>query len=315
VGVFICHRHVEGSEWAAAFLADSLGDKFGPDEVFIDVHSIRGGDEWRRKLAEGVGYAQAVLVLIDSGWAVAREEDGTRRLDNPRYWVRKEIEIALEHDDVRMIPVLLGDAAMPKPSELPPSMASLTDFQEVRLRHATWQSDLARLTEKLDDLLWVAPSAQRRMAEHIDTARRLAKKTELDRVALRRSARAFPATGVDPRDVADNLAVFFEEKGMKSRVRRDPSGYRVEGEQRGGVRAVAGLESAITVLIMPDGEDLLVHVKAGRWRDKATAIALFPLTGGLTGLSAAYGAARHAKLPEDTYRRVESYLLERRARQ
>jgi hypothetical protein len=81
MGVFTSHRHAEESVWAAAFLADHLTKKYGAGEIFIDVHSILGGQEWRKRLLEGVGYTQAVVVLIDSQWTTATEPDGTRRLD------------------------------------------------------------------------------------------------------------------------------------------------------------------------------------------------------------------------------------------
>ena len=55
-----------------------------------------------------------MLVLIGQSWLTAVEEDGSRRLDNPRDWVVQEIEAALARD-VTVIPVLVDGARMPHP--------------------------------------------------------------------------------------------------------------------------------------------------------------------------------------------------------
>ena len=53
-----------------------------------------------------------IVVLIGPSWLSAVEEDGSRRLDNPRDWMVREIEAALARE-VTVIPVLVDGARMP----------------------------------------------------------------------------------------------------------------------------------------------------------------------------------------------------------
>jgi hypothetical protein len=69
-----------------------------------------------------------LLAVIGKSWIDARDNSGTRRLDNPEEFVRTEIETALKHGKT-VIPVLVGDAHMPLPLELPKPIRALTERQ------------------------------------------------------------------------------------------------------------------------------------------------------------------------------------------
>jgi hypothetical protein len=59
-----------------------------------------------------------MLTVIGNNWLDAADERGGRRLDNPNDFVRIEIESALKLGK-RVIPVLVHQARMPHPDELP----------------------------------------------------------------------------------------------------------------------------------------------------------------------------------------------------
>src|SRR5262249_18378573 len=77
-------------------------------------------------------------------WSTASDESGARRLNNPTDFVRVEIESALQRD-VRVIPILVDGAQMPKASELPESLQSLATRNAVRIVHDKFAADVAGL--------------------------------------------------------------------------------------------------------------------------------------------------------------------------
>jgi TIR domain len=52
-GIFISYRR-EDSEMAAGRLADGLRPHFGKDQVFVDVVTLRGGEEWAEKIRQSI---------------------------------------------------------------------------------------------------------------------------------------------------------------------------------------------------------------------------------------------------------------------
>ena len=67
-----------------------------------------------------------------------------RRLDDPNDFVRLEIEAALMRD-VRIIPILVAGAMMPRADELPVGLAGLVRRQALKLSPSRFEYDLSRL--------------------------------------------------------------------------------------------------------------------------------------------------------------------------
>src|SRR6185437_15166507 len=124
--VFISYRR-EDSGYPAGWLFDQLAASLGADRVFKDVDSIEPGDDFAEVISDAVSSCAVLLAVIGDRWLAAADEDG-RRLDDPEDFVRLEIEAALTRG-VRVIPVLVGGARMPRPGQLPPSLASLCGRQ------------------------------------------------------------------------------------------------------------------------------------------------------------------------------------------
>ena len=96
----------------------------------------------------------AVLVVIGPGWLEARNLDGRRRLDDPQDHVRVEIETALRAGNIRIIPVLVRYASMPKQEEVPESVRALVTRNGVSIRpNPDFQGDVSRLAKILRGLI------------------------------------------------------------------------------------------------------------------------------------------------------------------
>ncbi|HEX6873757.1 MAG TPA: toll/interleukin-1 receptor domain-containing protein [Micromonosporaceae bacterium] len=148
-GIFISYRRLESSHFAGR-LYDRFAEHFGEARVFMDVDSIRPGEDWTEAVNRAVARCGLMLVLIGPQWAQVSEAGG-RRIDNPDDLVRLEIEAALDHA-IPVIPVLLEDAVMPGSADLPDSVARLAHLQAIRMRHESFRSDTAWLLKVVDEL-------------------------------------------------------------------------------------------------------------------------------------------------------------------
>jgi hypothetical protein len=148
--VFICYRRNDTQDFADR-LYDTLSNRLGDSHVFMDIDSIAYGDDFEQTLQSKLGVCTAMLVLIGPTWLAMRDGDGTRRLDDPADYVRREIEAGLQRPDVRVIPVLAHGALMPDPGQLPESMASLVKRQAIQLSREYFKPGVQRLLETLNE--------------------------------------------------------------------------------------------------------------------------------------------------------------------
>lgn len=145
--IFINYRRGEDSGFVHALMSP-LEQAFSAERLFIDIDSIEPGVDFVRVLDEQVAKCDILLAVIGKGWLEARDETNQRRLDNPDDFVRIEIEAALNHGK-RVIPVLVGDARMPRSDELPDALRPLAKRGGVRLTHERFRADTADFINKL----------------------------------------------------------------------------------------------------------------------------------------------------------------------
>jgi uncharacterized membrane protein YeaQ/YmgE (transglycosylase-associated protein family) len=148
--IFISYRRSDSAH-AARGVADRLRTRFGAGEVFMDVDSIDPGIDFLQGVQQAIRGSAVVLVLIGEHWLDARDSRRIRRLDDPDDNVRMEIEQALRHR-CRILPILIDQAVMPHPQELPPTLIPLPRFNAVRVRHDSWDDDVAKLTQAVSKL-------------------------------------------------------------------------------------------------------------------------------------------------------------------
>jgi hypothetical protein len=128
-------------------LFDRLQEVFSRDRLFMDVESIEPGLDFVQALQEQVAQCDVLFSVIGKGWLDARDETGARRFDNPADFVRIEIEAALAQGK-RVIPVLVGEARMPRADELPDAMKPLARRNAVRLTHERFRADTQGLDRR-----------------------------------------------------------------------------------------------------------------------------------------------------------------------
>lgn len=157
--IFLSYRRDDTSGYAGR-LDDQLSAHFGREQIFRDIDTIPPGVDFVRAVESAIGSCRALVALIGRDWLSIQNAKGQRRLDDPDDLVRLEIEAAL-NKGVFVMPVLVEDARMPSPAELPDSLARLSTLNALELSDSRWEYDSRRLLERLEAVLGApAPSSQ-----------------------------------------------------------------------------------------------------------------------------------------------------------
>lgn len=162
-GIFVSYRR-DDSAGHAGRLADRLVEHFGRDRIFVDIDSIAAGEDFVTVIENAVGSCEILIAVIGRNWLSA---SGTGRLDNPNDFVRLEIATALRRD-IRVIPVLVQRATMPKPQDLPDDLIKLTRRNAIELTDSRWQTDVDQLINVMEKVLAKRGGAGREKIEEVD---------------------------------------------------------------------------------------------------------------------------------------------------
>jgi WD40 repeat protein len=167
--IFISYRR-EDTAGHAISIRDRLADRFGTDQIFMDIDDIEPGEDFVAVINEKVSACDVLLVLIGRNWLTCKDESGHRRLDNHDDFVRLEVATALDRK-IRVVPVLVGGARPPKSDELPPELVSLCRRNAVALRDAGFRQDINRLIEGIDKVINVSGTSARHTGQLSDSSR------------------------------------------------------------------------------------------------------------------------------------------------
>ena len=145
--IFISYRR-EDTAGHAGRLLDSLRASFGAGRVFMDVTSLRPGVEYAHVIDDSIQQCDFLLVVIGRDWLTCTTSTGERRLTRPDDFLRLEIASALR-ERKRVIPVLVEDAKLPAPADLPEDIRGLVDHQSMPLAERSWHRDVDDLVRAM----------------------------------------------------------------------------------------------------------------------------------------------------------------------
>jgi hypothetical protein len=149
--LFINYRR-EDSIDTAGRLRDRLAEAFGEENLFMDVDNVPPGVDFVADLNSQVAACRVFLAVIGPNWLDAKDERGVRRLDNPDDFVTIEIAAALARD-IRVIPVLVDNARMPRADKLPEPIRSLVRRNAVELHNTQLRRDAETLVARMHEAL------------------------------------------------------------------------------------------------------------------------------------------------------------------
>jgi hypothetical protein len=168
--VFISYRR-EDSAGHAGRLYDRLAQHFGAHQLFMDVDTIEPGVDFVEVIQSAVGACDVLLAIIGKRWLTSADATGKRRLDNPQDFVRLEIEAALDRG-IRVVPLLVHGAAMPRADELPDGLSRLARRNAFEVSDHRFRFDTEQLIATLERDLSVTPdTSSARAPGRPDTSR------------------------------------------------------------------------------------------------------------------------------------------------
>lgn len=128
VKIFIAHRRIDRADDLTQAVHRELQRVYGKENVFFDEDPSRHTvGNYVNEIDDKINESHVVLVAIGPGWLHVTDNEGSRRLDDPKDPLRHEIESALRREDKIVIPLLLHNASMPTLDELPPSINQLAN--------------------------------------------------------------------------------------------------------------------------------------------------------------------------------------------
>jgi hypothetical protein len=90
----------------------------------MDIDAIALGEDFVEVIENTVAKCDVLIAVIGNNWLISKDDQGNRRLDNPEDFVRMEIGTALKRN-IRVIPVLVDGAEMPRSTDLPEDLKRL----------------------------------------------------------------------------------------------------------------------------------------------------------------------------------------------
>jgi formylglycine-generating enzyme required for sulfatase activity len=145
--VFISYRR-EDSKYQAHRIYDALIKVLPRDHVFMDINSLKLGDDFFETLGGWVAGCDILLALIGAGWLDAADAQGNRRLENENDFVRFEIREALKQG-IPVVPVILDGARIPDKDELSGDLRKLVHRNAEFIEFRTFDTDVNRLIDRL----------------------------------------------------------------------------------------------------------------------------------------------------------------------
>ncbi|WP_380285987.1 toll/interleukin-1 receptor domain-containing protein [Kitasatospora purpeofusca] len=160
--IFVNYRSSD-EDTGATLIERELSRRFGSERVFRASKSIKVGRRFPQELLTAVRRSSVLVAVIGERWAAARAADGSRALEDPEDWTRREIVEAFESGAL-VVPVLIGRATRLNRHDLPPELAELADCQYRRLDTRDADGDLARLGDDLAEAVPRLAAAEREIA-------------------------------------------------------------------------------------------------------------------------------------------------------
>ena len=148
--VFISYRRDDSAGYAHA-IHSRLVQHFSKDQVFMDVDTVEYGMDFMRAIEKAVGECDVLVALIGKRW-VGGEPGGTSRLDNTKDYVRLEVSTALARD-IRVIPVLVDNMAMPNEDSLPSPVQPITRRNAIEISNTRFNFDVEQLITAVRKIL------------------------------------------------------------------------------------------------------------------------------------------------------------------
>ncbi len=260
--IFISYRRDDAAGHSGR-LYDAFCTEFGKDRVFLDIDTLAPATQFEAAIEDALLSSRIMLVVIGPRWVQSLDSNGERRLEQPDDYVRKEIEGALRHR-LEIVPVLVGEASLPRSEELPESIAPLLSRNAVELSDSRWGFDTKRLMSWALSIFVDSGANVSTNASTVDGTRRLPKIA-----AILLAMTLFGSIGYlwlwsDRKPDAPLASSSVPPGELTVPAASPPGGYVSTGANRGGVPDKDNLPNAVTTPTFADLKQESVVQSAAR---------------------------------------------------
>lgn len=110
--IFISYRSAD-SYHSAPLIYEGLVKVFGKAKVFLDKGTMGAGEDFEKAVWPALRESRVFVIVIGPDWVGENLHDGTRRIDDPEDYPRREVRLALERrerGDLLILPVTVNGA-------------------------------------------------------------------------------------------------------------------------------------------------------------------------------------------------------------
>ena len=136
--IFISYRRDDTGP-VAGRIYDRLSALLSRPNVFFDVSTIRGGENFENRIVDAIGKCDGALVFIGDKWLEASPASKSR-IWNDKDYVRAEVREVLARP-MTVLPILVSGARMPDEAELPEDVRGIVTRNALPLRHDSFDDD------------------------------------------------------------------------------------------------------------------------------------------------------------------------------
>lgn len=158
--IFVSYRR-DDSSTISGWIHEKLSGRYGSTAVFKDIDSIAVAEDFQRAIGRALRHCDVMIAIIGPRW-LGVEDDGSRKIDRDRDWIRREIEMALQLD-IPIIPVLVERGQMPPAQKIPEGIRDLTRLNALIVEVGPdFESQVSRLMTAIDRIEAPSPRAEPR---------------------------------------------------------------------------------------------------------------------------------------------------------
>lgn len=238
----------------------------------MDIDALTPGVDFDEEIRNKLAQIDTMLVLIGPRWADVADQHGMRRLDDPGDYVRLEIAFALEKG-IRVIPVLVGNARLPKSDTLPSDIGRVARRHAIELSDSRWDYDTTKLINAILPSPSREPVPQASVSSFADS--------------IEHSSAAAPSTTAWPPD-SDSTKSYHSKKNREVSVSAPPESNEMHStlDRPSPLGEVARVASAATDTFNPARQHAPRTLSRSPQRRSLTLLLVF-----LAGVTAAIVAA------------------------
>src|SRR5262249_52898453 len=143
-----------------------------------------------------------------------KDEIGVRRLDNPDDFVTIEIATALDRK-IRVIPVLVDNARMPRSDKLPDTIKTLVRRNAVELRNAQFRRAAETLVAKIREVI----AAEVKIRMEAETKQKVEEEQKRSEARARQQAEEERLNALIERETWENISPYETRERFEAKAR------------------------------------------------------------------------------------------------